>query len=470
MPDINDVVRALRAAIDAPSVTVEEDWRRGRQVVQFLWDGEQPEPLRKLRDLLEEVANAVDVDDVCMPARGRLGVARGPLLQMLRLDDRVETLFLTEAGLRDAVEAEGLLRETALVEALEAAGREGKCIALLWQEPPFRIGRTIVCPLDQGVERSDLPLPMPLPDAMTPEAIMRLVTVQSPAPCPRPDVLLPVQAPEGQGGPAFKLFQSMAAAHAVATLARELPSPGRVLLAGARARPARLDLKDMDAKQFPALERTVLWVFQHDQALTERHQVASRELSERLGTIFTEDASVLAAAVEKAEHLDKAVEHAYRVYVEKQLDNFFDSQKSLIGEVKSLTSAFAEKARTLVSALARDALAGTIATALVSLRILGTSDKTPEVPDIVFHVIASLLVLAGALQLASAAVDLHLSLREFDAWIRRMDFLLPKDEREALVEGPRNRRLKAVMWTTGIVAACYLLLGIGIANFKAIIS
>lgn len=166
--------------------------------------------------------------------------------------------------------------------------------------------------------------------------------MQSRSTGPRPDVFLPLLPPAEPGGPACPLFQAAAAAHAVATLSRELPDAGRVLLAGSRARRAVLAVEDMDAGHFPALERTVLWVFQHDQALTERHQVAGRELSERLGAIFAEDTSVLAAAVEKSEHLDKAAEHAYRVFVEKQLDDVFEGQKGLIDEVKSLTGAFAE--------------------------------------------------------------------------------------------------------------------------------
>lgn len=460
----------MRALSADSMVTITEDWRRGRHTVRLSWDGLRPETVSKVADCLESLATASGEEDLVVATEGDLTIARPALIRALGLGDRVATLFLSLDGLEEALRAEAMFRGTAFLDCLDQTAREGTRIALLWDEPAFRIGRTLVCPLSRAAEDLTLPAPSPLPEAMTPEAIRRLVVPLANEALPRPDLLLPVTPPtSGEAGPAFRLLRCVAAAHAIGTLAEELRSDGRVLLSGGRSRQIRLTLEDADLAHAEALERTALWVFNNDQTLRERHSVAGRELSERVGLVVDEDRPMLAAILAKVAALDKAVEKNYETYIQGKLDAFFESQRALIEQVRSLSEAFATKARGLVTGLARDALAGTVLTALVSLRILGTSDQASAVPDSVFAIIAVLVVAVGALQLISTYVDFDLTQDEFDRWIKHADFLLPADQRKTLVEEPKRHRVRVVQRTMIVVGICYLVLGFGIANFKAFI-
>ena len=480
MTDLNKIIEALDAVTSDPGVTVDESWRRGLNNIGFTYAGSPPPSVTQLARVLKSLDEAEDLS-VCHWEQGRFVVTRPTLLSAMGLRDRVATVFLTTAGLQEAIASEALLSGSALVEVLQDAAKRDQRLCVLWDEPSFRVGDVLVSPLRLASDAIDLPIGRARPSTMIRESIGRLVIVQSPEATPRPDVLLPLIAGGTDApGPAFRLFRIAVAAHAIATLARELPGKGRILFADGRGHPGRLtmeptlseveaDTADRYADSFEALQQTVLWVFDQEQTMRERQVVAGRELSERLGAIAEPDAPILAAILDRTEHFYEAAQTSYTAYVNQHLDRYFENRKELIGEVRALTGAYSEKARGLIAALARDALAGTILTALVSLRILGTSAEAPAVPDQVFWIIAGLVVTAGVLQIASAAIDFRLTKREFSRWIDRAGFLLSNRDREDLVEGPRRRRSMVVVWTMVTVSVCYVILGFGIASFPAVL-
>lgn len=478
-PTARKALDALAAVVADPTTTVAEGWSPGTSTVILNWERRRPRSVEEAISCLQALADATGEDDLIVPSGDRASVSRPGLIRALGLSTHVETLFLTPEGLTEALRNHALFRGTGLLECMDKA--KGKRIALLWDEPMFRVGDVVVCGLSEAAAPVALPdattRPDPLKresqstDTQTADILRRTVVPLAPEALPRPDILLPLTPPStGEPGPAFRLFAWTAAAHAVATLAREVTADGKVLLGEGRARPMRLDLEEAAPPSLVPLQKTVFWVFENKDSIPERHTVAGRDLSERVGLVTDEKRSMLAAIVERTETLDRAVCHSYQTYVNKKLDDFFENRKALIDQVRALSESFSDKARGLVTGLVRDALAGTILTALVSLRILGTSDQAADVPDAVFEIIAILVFAAGALQIYSARVDLRLTLEEFDGWVKHTNFLLNHRDRATLVDGPKQRRHDLVRNTMIMVGIGYVALALGIANFKDLIA
>lgn len=468
-PTARKALDALAAVVADPTTTVVEGWSPGTSTVMLNWERRRPRSVEEAISCLQALADVTGEDDLIVPSGDRASVSRPGLIRALGLSTHVETLFLTPEGLAKALRAQALFTATGLLESMDKA--KDKRIALLWDEPMFRVGDVVVCGLSQATAPVSLPDAPARPAPLTPETIRRAVVPLDPKALPRPDILLPFTPPStGESGPAFRLFAWTAAAHAVASLAREVTADGKVLLGEGRARPMRLDLEEAAPPSLAPLQDTVFWVFENAESVPERHTVAGRDLSERVGLVTDQDRSMLAAIIERTATLDSAVRRSYQTYVDKHLDDFFENRKALIDQVRALSESFSAKARGLVTGLVRDALAGTILTALVSLRILGTSAGAGDVPDAVFQIIAILVLAAGALQIYSARVDLRLTLEEFDGWVKHTDFLLDDKDREELVDRPKQRRQDLVQNTMIVVGIGYAVLALGIANFKDMIA
>ncbi len=468
-PTARKALDALAAVVADSAVTVAEDWSLHRHTVTLRWERNRPDTATEAIACLQDLADATDEDDLVVHAGGAATLSRPGLIRALGLQDHVATLFLSPEGLAEALRAEALFKGTGLLEGMGTT--QGKRIALLWDEPMVRVGDVVVCGLSEAMAPVSLPDAPARPAPLTPETIRRAVVPLDPKALPRPDILLPLTPPtSGEPGPAYRLFAWTAAAHAVASLAREVTADGKVLLGEGRARPMRLDLEEAAPPSLAPLQDTVFWVFENAESVPERHTVAGRDLSERVGLVTDEDRSMLAAIVGRTATLDSAVRRSYQTYVNKHLDDFFENRKALIDQVRALSESFSAKARALVTGLVRDALAGTILTALVSLRILGTSAGAGDVPDAVFQIIAFLVFAAGALQIYSAHVDLKLTLEEFDGWVKHTDFLLDDKDREELVSRPKQRRQNLVQTTMIVVGLGYVALAFGIANFKDLIA
>jgi phosphopantetheine adenylyltransferase len=225
---------------------------------------------------------------------------------------------------------------------------------------------------------------------------------------------------------------------------------------------------DPQSECLDRLTEAVRWVYQTD----ERPETRKKLLADRI----TLDADLSKSLLENfCVHIEEALTQAkeqYEFVINNRKDEYAKELRELLKDVRTQADLYAEKTRSIVNGLLRDALGALLLTSLTLFARLSSSSVNLGAIEIstLFKALSIYFIISLILQTRVSCSDIFLSTKELNHWAEAARHYLSSKMVKVHLEDSLSDRRKSFWITLAIISVLYVILAIVSWNIPSILN
>lgn len=461
--DLREIFRLTAAALDNPAVEVEEDWRDNNTTIS--WGSPRPQEIEELLAYIKK-RRIAGGPSLVVEEEKKIRLVRPEIVSHFLPSAGNALIFFRKETLIDAIVSYSTLWRNDFVK--ESLVQCQKIVAPGYSNS-FRLGDILFVTPDEirvKLYAPDGPTPLRVPE----EELRRALVLHEGAHSPEPSLFWPMH-PKARG-PVVDALLKIAFLHLSACLCSEVLSSRRLIAKGGTTARFTWDVGavQVDHNLVENVAELCRWLYASpDSYGQERKTVTLTKVADCFASKpdWSEGSSIISRSIGK---ISEESRDAFQAFLLGKIDKYFEDQKKLAENVKSFSDTLAERAKSLISSLFRDAFLSVVAVALSMGRLLAEGKLNGAAASTLLTILALLAATSGLVHIYLAVVEGVLAWKEFETWSSRIRSIIPA-ERYNEVAGQRVVwRVRHFVISLALGTGGYALLVYGILNTETLLA